>query len=174
MFSWWRSKREYLGPAAQLYAAACGWARAPRLFTDLAVADTVDGRMAMLLLHLTILTDRLGRIGPQGQKIATGVTEAFIAHMDDTFRHIGVGDLAVPRKVKKAAAALYDAHTDFGPALAGGDDAASAWRHALHLHLVSRGAAPTANIAGLAEHAMAQTARMKALPDADLLAGKLA
>jgi cytochrome b pre-mRNA-processing protein 3 len=173
MFSWWRSTRESAGPAAQLYAAASGWAREPRLFADLAVSDTVDGRLAMLLLHVTLVTDRLGRIGPAGQKLAMGVTEAFVEHIDDTFRHVGVGDLAVPRKVKKAAAALYDAHKEYGPALVGDDDAVSAWRHALHLNLVSRGAAPNADIPGLADHALAMAARLKAVPDADLLSAKL-
>ncbi len=173
MFKWWRGKREAAAKAGKLYAMASGWARAPHLYADLHVADTVDGRVAMLLLHVTILINRLGRMGPQGQQLATGVTEAYVEHMDDTLRHIGVGDLAVPRKVKKAAGALYDSHRDFGPALASADDAVSAWRHALHLQLVSRGASPNADIEPLAEHAMALTARLAALADDDILAGNL-
>jgi cytochrome b pre-mRNA-processing protein 3 len=169
MLKWWFGRDA--GHAQRLYASASDWARQPHLYADLRVADTVDGRMAMLLLHLTILIERLGRAGLKGQELSLIVTEAFVEHMDDTFRHIGVGDLAVPRKVKKAAAALYDAHMEYSPALAGGEDAASAWRHALHLHLVSRGAAPTADIAALADHAMAVVARLKAIPDAAILAG---
>jgi cytochrome b pre-mRNA-processing protein 3 len=173
MLKWWRNRQEATGHAGQLYATASTWAREPHLYTALGVADTVDGRVAMLLLHVSVLTHRLGRIGPQGHALATGVTEAYVEHMDDTLRHIGVGDLAVPRKVKKAAAALYDAHIEYGAALAADADAASAWRHVLHLHMVSRGASPTADIAGLADHAMALTARLAATSDADLLSGNV-
>jgi hypothetical protein len=38
------------------------------------------------------------------------------------------------------------------------------------LHLVSRGAAPNADIAGLAEHAMAAAAMLAATSDSDMLA----
>ncbi len=169
MLKRWFGRSPELAPA--LYKIASGWARDPLLYVDCRVADTVDGRMEMLLLHLTILIDRLGRAGADGKPLGQAVAEAFVEHMDDTFRHIGVGDLAVPRKVKRAAAALYDAHLDYGPALGAGEDAASAWRHALHLHLVSRGAAPNADIAGLADHAMALSGRLRAISDVDLLSG---
>lgn len=171
MSRWWRGGRKQEPQARRLYQLASEWSREPHLYTSLSVADTIDGRVAMLLLHLTILIDRLGRSGESGRNMALGVTEAFVAHMDDTFRHIGVGDLAVPRKVKKAAAALYDAHGDYGRALVAGNDAPSAWRHALHLHLVSRGAAPSADIVGLAEHAQALAAKLAAIEDAEVLNG---
>jgi cytochrome b pre-mRNA-processing protein 3 len=177
MLSWWRDRRETKTRAGHLYAAATDRARDVRLFTDLRVADTVDGRTEMLVLHVALLVDRLGRVAAprkaEGEALAMALTEAFVTHMDDTLRHIGVGDLAVPRKVKKAAAALYDAHRDYGAALAAGSDATSAWRHALHLHLISRGAAPEADIAGLADHAMASAAALAATSDADMLAGRL-
>lgn len=173
MLNWLLGRQGIDTAAACLYATAASMARAPRLYADLKVADTVDGRLDMLLLHLAILIDRLGRIGPKGQALATALTEAFVTHIDDTLRHVGVGDLAVPRKVKKAAAALYDAHQDYAPALAAGEDASSAWRHALHLHLVSRGAAPAADIPALADYAQAVAANLRAQADADLLAGRI-
>lgn len=173
MLRWLWAKRDGSAQATELYQSALAWSRDPNLYTELAVADTVDGRVEMLLLHLSILLDRLGHAGDDGRRLALAVTEAFVEHMDDTFRHIGIGDLAVPRKVKKAAAALYGAHGDYAPALASGDDAPSAWRHALHLHLISRGAAPAADVAGLATHAMALRERLAKLPDGDVLAGRL-
>ncbi len=171
MLSWWRRNRARSVDARRLFDLASVWSREPRLYADFGVADSIDGRMAMLVLHLTILTDRLSRSG--GQDVARAVTEQFVAHVDDTLRHIGVGDLAVPRKVKKAAAALFDAHVDYGPALTAGEDAAAAWRHAIHLNLVSRAASPGADIPALAIHAMALTARLRAISDADCLAGRL-
>jgi hypothetical protein len=47
---------------------------------------------------------------------------------------VGIGDLSVPRRVKKAAGALYDRHAVYAPALAAeGEAAEPAWRAAFEM-----------------------------------------
>ncbi|MGI9410899.1 MAG: ubiquinol-cytochrome C chaperone family protein, partial [Hyphomicrobiaceae bacterium] len=43
-----------------------------------------------------------------GGRIARALTEAFVTDMDDTMRELGVGDLSVPKRVKKTAAGLRE------------------------------------------------------------------
>ena len=173
MLKQWRDRRLAEQQAAALYPAVSEAAREPRLYADMNVADTVDGRLEMLTLHLVLVMDRVRRTGPAGNETAQALGEAFVAHMDDTMRAIGVGDLSVPRKVKKAAAALYDAHQEYGLAQTAEGDARPAWLHALQLRLISRGAAPSADVEALASHAIAMQSRLSAQSDADLLGGQL-
>jgi cytochrome b pre-mRNA-processing protein 3 len=95
--------------------------------------------------------------------------------MDDNMREIGIGDLAVPRKIKKAGAALFDRHRDYGAALEARDT------HALQAALTTAftiGDAPIANGKPLDSNAIcAYTERMwgalQVVSDADCLAGRL-
>ena len=76
----------------------------------------------MLALHVALVMRRLGRISPGGTELSRALAETFITDMDDNMREIGIGDLAVPKKIKRAAAALYDRHRDYGAAMAAGAD----------------------------------------------------
>ena len=173
MLKQWRGERKLAAQAAVQYAAVSHAAREPRLYAEFGVSDTVDGRLEMLVLHLVLAMDRVRQIEPDGEATARALGEAFVTHMDDTMRAIGVGDLSVPRKVKKAAAALYDAHLEYGPALTATGDSLAAWRHALQLRLVGRAAAPAADIEALAAYAMAWQLRLRLQPDAHVIAGQL-
>jgi cytochrome b pre-mRNA-processing protein 3 len=50
--------------------------------------------------------------------------EAFVTDMDDCMREMGVGDLSVPKKVRRAAAAFYERASQYRHGLAGGRDPA--------------------------------------------------
>lgn len=72
------------------------------------VPDTMEGRFAMINVHMFLLLERLRREGDAGQLVGRALLEAFATDMDDSMREIGIGDLSVPRRVKKAAAALHE------------------------------------------------------------------
>lgn len=97
-----------------LYAAVVAQARHPAFYTAGGVADTIDGRFDLVLLHLALAIDRLREadrsIAPAGQALF----ERFVADMDATLRESGVGDLAVPKRMKRIGEAFYgrfDAYT---------------------------------------------------------------
>lgn len=77
----------------------------------------------MIVLHVFLLADRLNRTSAEGARLALYVSEAFVGDMDDSMREMGVGDLTVPKKVKKAAAGLMERATAYRAALGGDDDA---------------------------------------------------
>jgi cytochrome b pre-mRNA-processing protein 3 len=92
--------------AGELYGAIVTQARRPEFYADLGVPDTPTGRYEMVVLHLVLVLERL-KDGDAGE-FARDVVEAFVADMDDSLRELGTGDLAVPRKVRRAAAGLYE------------------------------------------------------------------
>lgn len=130
MLARWREKRRLRDEAKGLYLEALEASRDPAFYTEHGVADTVDGRFEMLCLHVILLTHQLQQ-REGGEALARAVNEAFVEAMDDTLREVGIGDLSVPRRVKKAAGALYDRHAVYAPALAAEGEAAEvAWRAA--------------------------------------------
>ena len=90
-----------------LYDGAVAQARLPVFYRDYGVPDTVDGRFDMVLLHLVPLVDALrdeaGAIAPEGQALF----DTFVDDMDQNLRAMGVGDLSVPKKMKKLGEAFY-------------------------------------------------------------------
>jgi cytochrome b pre-mRNA-processing protein 3 len=82
--------------------------RIPAFYAECGIQDTPEGRYELIVLHLVLRLERLAGAGTEGAKLSRLVVEAFVRDMDDSLREMGVGDLSVPKKVKKAAAGLYD------------------------------------------------------------------
>lgn len=95
-------------PDASLYASIVAAARQRRLYSEWRVPDSTEGRFEMMAAHMAVTLHILAGIGPEGAARARSLNEVFIEDMDDNMREIGVGDLTVPRKIKKAAAAVFD------------------------------------------------------------------
>lgn len=91
----------------RLYDAAVRAARAPRFYERHGVADTVEGRFEMILLHVGLLVRRLDGGGASEARLSRRLSELFFADMDRNLREMGVGDLSVGKKMQKVAAAFY-------------------------------------------------------------------
>jgi cytochrome b pre-mRNA-processing protein 3 len=142
MLTWLRERGRTGRTASKLYGSIVAHARNPAFFTDLGVPDSLEGRYGVLVVHLWLILDRLKR-APASEGLARALVETFVTDMDDNMREIGVGDLSVPRKVKKAAAGLFDRTREYDAALASGDDAALC--AALGRHLAGTDAWPAAS-----------------------------
>ena len=152
-----------------LYGAIVAAARQPRLYAEWGVPDTAMGRFEMVALHVAVVQRRLSELGSSGEAMARALGEAFMTDMDDCMREIGVGDLTVPKKVKRAAAALYDRYNDYGKALNERDRAALTT--AINTH-VSASAKPIALAAPrLAAYVSAFDRAMRDAADADMISG---
>jgi cytochrome b pre-mRNA-processing protein 3 len=92
---------------AVLYGAIVAQARAPVFYRDYGVADTANGRLEMIILHTILVLCRLeqegGALKPFGQELF----DYFCSDMDANLREMGVGDMAVPRKMKGIAESFY-------------------------------------------------------------------
>jgi cytochrome b pre-mRNA-processing protein 3 len=122
MLAWLIKNRARRRTARSLYGSIVTAARRPGFYADWGVPDTVQGRFELILLHLVLLQHRLGAEGQPGARLAQALSETFVVDMDDGMREMTFGDLAVPREVKRAAAALFDRYRAYLAALAGADD----------------------------------------------------
>ncbi len=96
--------------------------RQPAFYVDYRVADTFDGRFELLALFSTLAVRRLARLEKPGPEMAQGLTDGLFTRLDDDLREMGVGDLTVPKRIKKLAAALLGRRQAYDDALASETD----------------------------------------------------
>jgi len=101
-------------------------ARMPSFYRDYAVADTVNGRFDLIVLHLALLYHRLAVEPVEHRKLGQAVFDRFCQDMDHNLREMGVGDLAVPKKMQRIGAAFYGCLRAYEVAFAAGNDHALA------------------------------------------------
>jgi cytochrome b pre-mRNA-processing protein 3 len=107
--------------AGAIYGVIVTQARQPDFYAVLGVPDTPSGRYEMVMLHLILVLERLRTLSPETSPLPRLLVEAFIADMDDSLRELATGDLAVPRKVRKAATGLYERTMAYREGLARAD-----------------------------------------------------
>ncbi len=105
--------------AAAFYARTAERARAPELFEQCGIPDTLDGRFDALALHASLAIGRLQR-EPDGEVLAQAFFDAMFRHLDLTLREIGVQDLGVGRRIKIMAEGFHGRALALKQALAGG------------------------------------------------------
>src|SRR5476651_839358 len=72
-----------------LYGMIVAQARLPCFYRDYSVADTVNGRFDLIVLHLALLLDRFAR-DPALRDLGQGVFDRFCQDMDHNLRELGV------------------------------------------------------------------------------------
>lgn len=60
----------------------------------------------MIIALMGPVLQRLAAEKPRADRLARYLTETFVTDIDDSLREMGVGDMSVPKKVKRAAQAL--------------------------------------------------------------------
>jgi cytochrome b pre-mRNA-processing protein 3 len=87
--------------ATRLYNIAVAQARLPVFYKTLQVPDSVDGRFDLLSLHVFMIVARLNRAGRAGSKLAQSLFDLMFIDMDRSVRELGVGDLGVPKHMRR-------------------------------------------------------------------------
>ena len=108
MLNWLRSRFPTAKTASGLYGSIVAQARQTAFFSAGGVPDTMEGRFGMIGVHMFLVLERIRHEGDAGQPLGRALLECFMTDMDDNMREIGIGDMVVPRRVKKAAAALHE------------------------------------------------------------------
>lgn len=113
-------RRSQDGIIAALYGAIVAQARAMPFYADYGVPDTVEGRFDLIVLHLVLALHRLSR-DAAGRQCGQGLFDAFCRDMEANLREMGVGDLAVPRRMQQFGEAFYGRQSVYLAALAAAD-----------------------------------------------------
>lgn len=111
MLRWLNKRAETTRRARKLYGAVVTAARHPAFYAAFGVPDTPEGRFELITLHLYLALEGLRGTMPEADDLSQRMIETFVADMDDCMREMGVGDLAVPKRVKRAAATFYERAT---------------------------------------------------------------
>ncbi len=106
----------------ELYGAIVAQARRPAFYRDYGVPDTVQGRFDLIVLHLVLLIDRLCRGADAGRGIGQRLFDVFCRDLDDNLREMGVGDLAVPKRMRGFGEAFYGRQAAYLAAFAASDE----------------------------------------------------
>jgi cytochrome b pre-mRNA-processing protein 3 len=169
----WQNRRRQ---ARALYESIVTQARTRSFYADLGVPDTPEGRFEMVALHLVLILHRLGRLegeaGAVAQRLARTLTETFAADLDDNFREMSVGDLAVPRQVKRAVGALHARYGGYLAALADAD--AAALTVAIQSRFRGAGAGQGLDALRICAYIRRAEHRLGQEPTAEMLAGRIA
>jgi cytochrome b pre-mRNA-processing protein 3 len=125
---------------ASLYGTIVAQARAPAFYQVYGVPDTVDGRLEMIILHAILFLRRLEREAPVLRRLGQTVFDRFCRDVDENLREMGVGDLAVPGKMRRIGEAFYGRQLAYRAALSAPDDRELA--HALERNVFAGCAQP--------------------------------
>jgi cytochrome b pre-mRNA-processing protein 3 len=65
------------------------------------VPDSFDGRFDLLLVHIFLVVNRLKSEAQKGLDFNQALFDAMFADMDQTLREGGIGDMGVPKRMRK-------------------------------------------------------------------------
>jgi cytochrome b pre-mRNA-processing protein 3 len=147
----------------EAYRSLVAQYRQVRFYAEWGVADTVTGRFDMVSLHLALLLRRL-KSEPAARDFTQALVDLFFLDMDRSIRELGVTDLGVPKKVKTMGNIFYGLAAALGAALDSGN---AAEVEAVLTKNVYGAENPGA--ANLAAYLFDESARLAALPVADLI-----
>jgi cytochrome b pre-mRNA-processing protein 3 len=114
---------------AALYGMIVAQARSAVFYTDYGIADTIQGRFDLLVLHLVLVLRRLSREPQAGsaprrgrrESLGQRLFDAFCGDMDANLREMGVGDMGVPRRMRRFGEEFYGRQAAYQAALDGND-----------------------------------------------------
>lgn len=114
----WRSKTRNTD---KIYGAIVAQARLPVFYRSLGVPDTLQGRFALLSLHLFAVLHRLKGEGREGLALAQALVDRFSSDMETVLREMGVSDLRIPKTVRGLAASSHALLEHYEASFAEGD-----------------------------------------------------
>ena len=151
-----------------VYSGIVAQSRQPQFYAEWEVPDTVTGRFDMISLHLALLFRRLRGEGKPAADFSQAVFDLFFRDMDNSLREMGVGDLSVPKKIKKMGQVFYGLLASLDEAMAEGERAAVT--RVLVRNVYGDRQTPAAD--RLADYVLAETERLSGIALPAILAGR--
>lgn len=110
----------------RLHSEIVGAVRRPAFYLDYGVHDTFEGRFELLALHAGLVLRRFNAAAGPGPAVAQDLVDVVFAHLDADLREAGVGDITVPKRMKKLCEAFLGRSAAYDAALRLGPDALAA------------------------------------------------
>ena len=100
--------------ASTLHAAAVVQSRQPLFYAAMGAPDTVEGRFELLTTHVILLLDRL----KDQPVLRQDLFDTYVSNLDGALREMGVGDLAMAKRMKGLGSMFYGRARAYGQAFA--------------------------------------------------------
>lgn len=114
--------RERASPGREAYGLAVSRARAREFYLDHGVEDRIDARFELYTLHVLLLVLRLrDEDTPAARDAAQDLFDTYVSALDNALRELGVGDVAVSKKMRKLGEAVYGRMTAYEAPLRAND-----------------------------------------------------
>lgn len=110
----------------RLHAEIVGAVRRPDFYLHYGVPDTFEGRFELLALHAGLVLRRFNAAEAPGPAVAQDLVDTVFAHLDADLREAGVGDITVPKRMKKLCEAFLGRSSAYDSALRLGPEALAA------------------------------------------------
>ena len=153
-----------------LYGTIVAQARLPCFYREYGVPDTLNGRFDLLVLHLTMILDRLAQ-DSELRDLGQALFDRFCQDMDHNLREMGVGDLSVPKEMQRIGEAFYGRAQAYRAALAAPGE--TPLIEALKRNVYGAGPPTLAAPARLAAYVREAVRDVNSQQSADISAGKL-
>lgn len=114
-------RRPDVDAVGALHERVVAASRDPALYGEGGLPDTVEGRFEALALSALVVLRRLRRLPAPAGDVAQELVDALFAHLEVALREIGVGDMGVPKRMKRLARAFYDRAAKYDPLLDAAD-----------------------------------------------------
>ncbi len=155
----------------EIYGGLVARGRNPVLFQDLGVPDTMNGRFDMMVMHVFLLSFRLKNEDAACRALSQDIFDSFLLDMDRGLREEGVGDLTVPKRIKKMTQIFYGRVRAYEEPVNNQDKEALA--AVIDRNIFTDNSDPQ-NSRKLADYMLRLHRHIKALPSKSLLEGRLA
>jgi cytochrome b pre-mRNA-processing protein 3 len=116
-----RERNENRAITEALYASIVAAARQKLFYSDWNVPDTPLGRFEMLSLHMFLFQHRMHEETGASRDLAQILIDDFFEDVDHSLRELGIGDLGIPKRMKKLAKMYYGRTAAYDDALERGD-----------------------------------------------------
>lgn len=170
IFGLFRNRKHNQAIMKRQYDLLTAISRDPVFFTDYDLPDTVMGRFEMVSVIMILFFRRTRASDTSGQELAQEVVDAFFQDLDHAIREIGIGDVAVPKRMKKFAAMFYGRLESYAKALDAQDETALAEALVRNIHPEKPGAP---DMRRLARYMMETEQRLAAEPEERIATGTL-
>ena len=100
MFGLFKRKKPYEQQAWFVFETVQEQSRKSEFYADLSVPDTTEGRFDLLILHMFLVIERL-KSEENGPEFSQNLFDVAFQSIDQGFREIGIGDMGVPKRMRK-------------------------------------------------------------------------
>jgi cytochrome b pre-mRNA-processing protein 3 len=167
-----KNKPAFTEEVQAIYVAIVNQSRQEEFYLNFEVADTVEGRFDMILLHAFVVMRKLKADGDKTATFAQAIYDLMFADMDQNLREMGIGDMGLAKRVPRMAEAFYGRIEAYEAGLTADDDDATL-KAALDRNLYRKTLASDESLSVMAQY-LRQEAKNLENQDIDaLLCGKI-